>query len=417
MWQQLAGPLLLGLGLAGLLHALLPPGLVRRRLGARGLGGVIEASLLGVPMPLCSCGVVPTAIGLRRDGASRGAATSFLISTPQTGLDSVLVSAGLLGWPFALFKLGAAFATGLLGGAAVEALDRFRPDAERAPAAEAIEARPDRRARSVLGVSREAARYALFDLLGMIDGWLIFGVLAAALLGLWLPAGSLGDVAWVQGLPGMLLALAISMPLYVCTTSSVPIAASLVSAGLPAGSALVFLMAGPATNLATLGAVYRGLGGRVLAVYLATVAVSSLMLGALFDWVLPGGTAGAALHAHGPGWLSAAAAWLGALLLAWLLLRRAWRRVVALRARARTAGARTAGAQKEGDAMEMEIEVRGMSCAHCVHRVKQALEAVEGVSLAVPDLESGRVRVQGEHLDAGALAAAIERAGYEAGSP
>ncbi|MGB5835032.1 MAG: permease, partial [Thiohalocapsa sp.] len=300
LWQillELSPSLLLGLFIAGLMHVYLPAGLIHRGLNRPNMASVTRASLLGVPLPLCSCGVIPAALGLRKEGASPGATTSFMISTPQTGVDSILVSAAFLGWPFALFKLAAAFVTGLAGGALV---NRYvPPDPE---SAEAVLLASDSGERDVGLVA--AVRYAVFDLLAAIDLWLIAGVLAAALLTTLTPPDFFTGRVWAQGLVGMLVVLAISLPLYVCTTASVPIAASLIAAGMPAGSALVFLMAGPATNIATIGAVYRALGGRVLGLYLGTVVVMSLLFGVLFDRVLPMSAAAAPVHAHGSGWIS-----------------------------------------------------------------------------------------------------------------
>jgi hypothetical protein len=157
----------------------------------------------------------------------------------------------------------------------------------------------------LIGRLAEALRYAVFDLLAAIDLWLIAGVLAAALVTALTPPDFFAGQGWSQGLLGMLVVLAISLPLYVCTTASVPIAASLIAAGMPAGSALVFLMAGPATNLATIGAVYRALGGRVLGLYLGTVVVMSLLFGLTFERLLTVSAQGLHAHAHaGGGWIA-----------------------------------------------------------------------------------------------------------------
>jgi uncharacterized membrane protein YraQ (UPF0718 family)/copper chaperone CopZ len=388
---ELAPPLLVGLLLAGFAHIWLPKAWVQRQLSRPTFGSVLRSVVLGVPLPLCSCGVVPTAIALRNQGASKGAATSFLISTPQTGVDSILVSAAFLGWPFALFKVAAAAVTGVLGGLVVNRLDRSS-----AGAGTEVEVAEEPTSHSIL----EAARYAVFDLLAMIDRWLVAGVLLAALIAVVVPTGFFAEQSWTRGILGMLLVLAVALPLYICTTSSVPIAASLIAAGMPLGSALVFLMAGPATNIATLGAVYRGLGGRVLAIYLSTVVVMSLALGLTFDFVLAGAAAPTAAHEHGAAWWSVVSAVLLLVLLAVLTAQRLLRR---LRASPATGGD-----------MDTLLKVEGMTCQHCVGNVKRALEAVEGVEEATPDINAGQVAIKGEQLDANQLAAAVERAGYKA---
>lgn len=390
---DMSAALLVGLALAGLLRVFLPDRLIRTHLSRPTLGSAVRAALIGVPMPLCSCGVVPTAIGLRNQGASNGATTSFLISTPQTGVDSVLVSAAFLGWPFALFKVIAAFVTGVLGGWLADRV--ASPDA--AVLAGSEQGQPWR----VDGNRWLAAmRYAVFDILGAMDLWLIAGILLAALITTLLPGGSLEQVAWTQGIGGMLLVLAIALPLYVCTTSSVPIAASLIAAGMPAGTALVFLMAGPATNIATIGIVYRALGGPTLAVYLGTVIVASIAFGMGFDFVIGGQDATPALHDHATrAWWEVAAAVVLILLLAMLSVRRFDKRTS------------PAVAGTTDDTATLQVE--GMSCAHCAASVKAALEDLDDVDEAVVDLGSGLVRIRGGELHRELLSAAVRRAGFD----
>ncbi|MCF7984864.1 MAG: SO_0444 family Cu/Zn efflux transporter [Thiohalocapsa sp.] len=408
LWRillELSPSLLLGLFIAGLMYVYLPPDLIRRGLNRPDMRSVARASLFGVPLPLCSCGVIPTALGLRKQGASPGATTAFMISTPQTGVDSILVNAAFLGWPFVAFKVTAAFVSGLVGGALVNRFGDSRTAPERGsepasdeaavPAAGCGGNAPSEGRGGLLG----AVRYAVFDLLAAIDLWLIAGVLAAALVTTLTPPDYFADRVWSQGLVGMLVVLAISLPLYVCTTASVPIAASLIAAGMPAGSALVFLMAGPATNVATIGAVYRVMGGRVLSLYLGTVVFMSLAFGLLFENVV--GTAGGAAvaHEHGAPWWSVLSALVLVALLGWL----GWRRVQARRAA-------SAAPPPSGD---MLLQVEGMTCQHCVASVKRSLESVAAVDEATPDLASGEVRIRGGRLDASALARVVEEAGFQ----
>jgi uncharacterized protein len=284
---ELSPWLLLGAAIAGLLHWLLPADFVKRWM--RGAGGVWRGVLVGVPLPLCSCSVIPVGLGLKKQGASDGATVGFLISTPQTGVDSVLVTASMLGWPFALFKIAAAAVTGLVGG--------WLTDAVSAPPKPSLEL-PILEPAPAPRTFRTAVDYALM-ILQMVWRWLVVGVLVSAVIEVWLPPELFGSLAASTGgrLGAMLVALAVGIPLYVCATASVPIAAALVAGGLPTGAALVFLMAGPATNVATIGAVYRTLGGRVLAVYLGTIIVGSMAGGLLFEHLLPASAITSA-HAH-----------------------------------------------------------------------------------------------------------------------
>lgn len=413
LWQvmlDLSPSLLLGLFIAGLVHLYLPKGLVHRGLNRPDLRSAARAALIGVPLPLCSCGVIPTALGLRNQGASKGATTAFMISTPQTGVDSLLVSASFLGWPFALFKLAAAFVTGMIGGTLV---NRFTAPDDRLRHESVVTA-----AEPGTGGLKGALRYAVFDLLAAIDLWVLAGVLAAALITAFIPTDYLAGLTWTQGIGGMLLVLAVSIPLYVCTTGSVPIAASLIAAGMPTGTALVFLMAGPATNVATLGAVYRMLGARVLAIYLGTVVSMSILLGLGFDTLLQDvgwaaftdampadghGPDGHSPGGHGPPYIAIGSALLLSGLLAYLLGLR-------LKAMLRTRHGLESGT-------DLILKVEGMSCGHCVASVKKSLEGVATVSEATPDLASGLVRIHGDHVDVTDLIRVVEAAGFRALEP
>lgn len=383
---ELAPWLLLGAAVSGLLHAWLPEGFVHRQL--RGRWGVVKAVLLGVPLPLCSCGVIPAGVGLKKDGASDGASVAFLISTPQTGVDSVLVAASFLGWPFALFKVGAAAVTGLAGGWLVEAV--VGPGAAPVPTAASASGDQD-------PWWRRAWVHA-DDIVGSIWGWLVFGVVTSAALQTYLPADALAGTAIGGGVVASLFVLVLSLPLYVCATASVPIAAGLLHAGLPPGAALVFLMAGPATNVATVGAVYRTFGATVLGLYLGTVAAGSLGLGLAFDALLP--AAGGALdaHAHTSWW-----AVVSALALVVLLIRYAWSDL-----RDRLAP------KVDAAAPTVALDVAGMTCGGCARKVGEAVRGVEGVSAVDVQLEAGRVCVQGA-VDLAALREAIRVAGFQPG--
>lgn len=372
-WQitlELAPWLLLGAVAGGLLHVALPAGWLSRQL--TGGWGVVKSVVLGVPLPLCSCGVIPVGLGLKKGGASSGSAVGFLISTPQTGVDSILVSGAMLGWPFALFKVVAAAVTGVVGGWLTEAVEK--PRAGLAVLQEPAAA-PARR------TPGEAIRYALM-LLQSIWRWLAIGVIASALITQFLPADAFAGLGRAGGLAAMLLTLLVATPLYVCATASVPIAASLVASGLPTGAALVFLMAGPATNVATIGAVRKTLGGRALAIYLAVIIFGSIAAGVLFEAVLPNESVVAAIDAHRhDSWWAAVCA---ALLLA-LCVRFAWQEATTTLGRRRM----TPGGP------EVSVDVAGMTCHGCVSQLEQTLRSSPNVDRAYVDLSAGRAWVTG----------------------
>jgi len=393
--QELGPWLLLGVAMAGLLHILVPPNFVRQHLGRGNLRNVLKAAILGVPMPLCSCGVIPAAIGLKKEGASDGAAVGFLISTPQTGVDSIAVSAAFLGLPFALFKVVTAFVTGIIGGLLVNATE---PD--HAHGGPLPHAPPRKRCRSIRECTRELLDFAVNDLLYGIWRWIAIGVLISAAISTFVPQNALANQPWAVGLPGMIVMLLIAMPLYVCATGSVPIAASLVTAGMPTGAALVFLMAGPATNVATLGAVYREFGRRVVAVYVSTIAVGSILLGWLFDrFVGDLSVVGGITHgSHGLFGLVGAALLLA--LFAWF----AWRDI-------RSAMGRS-GATATEDKSALTLTVTGMTCDGCARHVRNALLPQHGVRGVVVDLGTGRVTIRGNAVRRDELEEAVREAGF-----
>lgn len=398
LWKvllDLSPALLIGLLLAGVMHEFLPKGLIRRGLNRPTMKSVFNAVLIGVPMPLCSCGVVPTAIGLKNEGASKGATTAFLISTPQTGVDSILVSAAFLGWPFAIFKVFAAFVTGLIGGGLVNRFTEAEFGQHQTESDTSQE--PKRGTNRIVAVGR----YALFDLFASIDLWILAGILLAAAISTAIPPDLLGRVEWAQGLGGMLLVLAISLPLYVCTTGSVPIAASFIAVGMAPGTALVFLMAGPATNIATIGAVYRALGWRVLILYLSVVVIMSIVFGFGFDFVLSGAQEIGTHHDHEATWISIVSAVIVCILLVYLSGRRIGGRLRS-----------NSGLKTEQQEADLTFKVEGMSCQHCVANVKNALERFDEVQAAEPELASGVVRIKGTNLDENSLSAAVESSGY-----
>ncbi|MCD6162675.1 MAG: permease [candidate division Zixibacteria bacterium] len=373
---DLSFPLIVGIAIAGAVHVILPAGFVHRNLGKRGLGSIIKAALIGVPMPLCSCGVIPTAVGLKQDGASNGASTSFLISTPQTGVDSILVSASFLGWPFAIFKLIVSFITGIIGGAVVDLFDNQDGYTPKQSAA-------DNHFSGYQSRLKEAVNFGIFELFGMIYRWLIVGILLAALISLFVPSGYLSTISWIGGIGGLFLMLLISLPLYVCATASVPIAASLIAAGMPPGAAMVLLMAGPASNIATIGAVFRAFGGKILTIYLATVSIFSIFFGWLFDFIINSGESLAIQHHQNNEWFIIASAVTVIGLSVFMIfndLQKKYHQKLAHRGMSRDRDIRQSHESTEAD-MRIQLSVQGMTCQHCAANVTKALESVEGAKV------------------------------------
>ena len=272
--RALAPSLIFGLLIAGVLHVFVKKDRISSHLGRPGFRSSMKAALIGVPLPLCSCGVLPAALGLRRDGASRGAVTSFLISTPQTGVDSIAVTWGVLGWPVALAKVIAAFLAGVIGGTIADKTGNGLENAGTAIGCSEIETG---------SIPYRIWNYFFGSIFRDIYRWLALGIIVSALITIFLEPGQLSEYTVLEGPLGLIAALAIGIPLYVCSIASVPIAAGLIYAGFPIGSALVFLMAGPATNAATMGAVRKSLGTRVFLIYILTVIGVSLAAGGVLN--------------------------------------------------------------------------------------------------------------------------------------
>ena len=243
MLAEMAPYLLLGFLVAGVLYAFVPGEFYRKHLSRPGAWAVIKAALIGVPLPLCSCGVLPTAVSLRRNGASRGASTSFLIATPQTGIDSIAATYSLLGPAFAIIRPVAALVTAFIGGMLVNREDTScdvtadkEVDTIDAPASD-----------SFIGKIRDALRYGFVEMVQNIGKWLIIGLVIAATITVFVPDGFFTFFADYP-LLSMIAVVIVAVPMYVCSTGSIPIALSLMLKGLSPGAAFVLLMAGPAAN-------------------------------------------------------------------------------------------------------------------------------------------------------------------------
>ncbi len=270
---EMAPYLLLGFLIAGVLHVFVPQKFYANYLSRNNNLSVLWAALLGVPLPLCSCGVIPTAIGLKNEKASKGAIASFLIATPQTGIDSILATFSLMGLGFAIIRPVAALVTGVCGGLLVNRL--VREDDIREDTTASCQVETGNRIWRVL-------KYGYYDIIRDIGLRLLIGLIVAALIQVAVPDEfflSFGSQPLVQ----MLVILAIAVPMYICSTGSIPVAAALMMKGLSPGAALVMLMAGPAVNLASILVVHKAMGRRFTSIYLLTIVGFAVFFGLLLN--------------------------------------------------------------------------------------------------------------------------------------
>jgi len=281
---QMSPYLLFGFLVAGILSVLVSQRFVQRHLGGRGIWPLVKASLFGVPLPLCSCGVIPVSMSLHKHGAGKGATVSFLLSTPQTGADSIFVTLSLLGPVFALFRPIAAFVTGIIGGVLVNLFGGHTSRVQPAPPKIADECCQGKgKKNKIVG----AIKYGFVALPRDIGRAMLVGLLVAAFVSTVVPDDFFVEKLPVGGLLAMFAMMLMGIPVYVCATASVPIAAALIAKGLTPGVVLVFLITGPATNAASFTTIWKGLGWRSAMAYLCTVAVCAIGSGLLLDAMFP----------------------------------------------------------------------------------------------------------------------------------
>jgi uncharacterized membrane protein YraQ (UPF0718 family)/copper chaperone CopZ len=394
--REMSPFLLFGFLVAGILYVFIKPELIERHLGGKGTSQVVKASILGVPLPLCSCGVIPVAASLRRHGAGKGATTSFLISTPQTGIDSIMVTLSLLGPVFAIFRPLFAFISGVFGGMVVNAIDK--DDSRTAPEHPVCTDCDEDGGHRSAGIGG-ALKYGFHTLPRDINRALIIGIILAGIIGALVPDDYFASILG-GGIIAMLVMMAVGIPIYVCATASVPIAAALIAKGISPGAALVFLMTGPATNAATIMTISKVMGRRTAAIYLATVALSAIAGGLLLDAIYQAGSfQGAMEHPWMlPGWLKSVSAVLVTSVIIGSFFRLPKEKHPEIEDRG-------------GNNMKLKIE--GMTCEHCVNSVTRALKESRGVTSALVDLKKGEAVVTGGDIDVSLLREAVESLGYK----
>jgi uncharacterized membrane protein YraQ (UPF0718 family)/copper chaperone CopZ len=406
-YMELAPYLLFGLAITGLLHVAFPKRLIIKHMGGNRIGAVIKAALLGVPMPLCSCGVIPTALHLRKNGASRGATLSFLVSTPQTGIDSIVPTYGMLGPVFAIYRPLVAFIMGITGGAIANKV--FPPDAPVVNEDKGFHCdlcdNPVPHRHSWISRAYIGGRYAFRDFLDDISIQLVFGILLAALI-TWLIPDRFFLKYGGNGFLGMVLMMLIGIPLYVCATASIPIAVSLMLKGISPGAAFVFLVCGPATNAATIALIGNALGKKFVSFYLAVIGILALIFGlllnAIYQWIGIDPLASLMLKIHDMSAMSPLS-WTWIILFSVFLIASLSRKVLE----------RIKPSQRSIAMSDRMFHVEGMSCNHCVRHVENAVREIPGVTMVEVNLAGKSALVKGD-FDPAKVIEVVDQAGYKA---
>ena len=416
MLNEMSPYILLGFLFAGLLHEFINEKTLTKHLAGKGWTPVLKAAAIGVPLPLCSCGVLPTAVSLRRQGASKAATTSFLIATPQTGVDSIMATYSLLGLPFALIRPIAALLGAVFGGMAVGLTDKQSDDNnsnqalkdecnDGCCASSAVKG-------NILQRLWNSVRYAFVEMIDNMGKWLVIGLVVATLITVFVP-----DELFVSfrdyPLIAMIIVVLIAIPMYICATGSIPIAMSLMLKGLTPGVAFVLLMAGPAANFASIIILNRTIGKRATAVYIGSVVVTAILFGLIIDYLLPvswfavQGTAEAHCCHLQLGWFET----LCSALLVLLLIMSAIRLTIQKRNNNTNPSVQTD--------MTTTFKIDGMNCMHCRATVEKTIAAVEGVESVTVDLASGIANVTISPTAANTFTpeqviTAVQLAGFEA---
>ena len=476
LFSEMAPFLLLGFLLAGILHVWVPNRIYVPKISKPNFASVLWAALFGVPLPICSCGVIPTAIALRREGASKGASVSFLISTPATGVDSILATYSLLGLPFAILRPIAAFVTAMFGGVLTNFASRNESagiavaehkehhdhdhhdhcgcgDHDHCGCGASAEAATEKK--SFVRKVGETIEYGLVNMVGDVSKWLMIGLLLGALISAFVP-NELFLALREYPILGMVCVLLLAMPMYTCATGSIPLALALVAKGITPGAALVLLMAGPATSIASMLVVGKAFGKRTLAAYLFSIAFGAMFFGFIVDTffmdtflsaMLPQGAA----ECHGHGALGVFDYICAGLLAVFIIYAKFVRKGCDGHCGCGCGDSHCGcedhdedhdhcccgerdhhshehkhehchcGELEHHDHKERHAEpksktykVFGMTCSHCKACVEKAAFALDGVVFAVANVSKKELVIEGS-VDEAALKTAIEEAGFEFG--
>lgn len=416
--------LLLGFLFAGILHAFIPGAVYSRYLSGHGFRSVFYATLLGIPLPLCSCGVIPTAMSLRKEGASKGATISFLIATPETGVDSIAATYSLMGLPFAIVRPITAFFTSLMAGQIVNIFDKSssvtstaNTGSQQTETGSNCCQNDEHRSSTFIEKIKEALTYGYVDMLGDIGKWLLIGLLVAGLITVFVP-DTFFETFKGNTFLSMLLVLCIAIPMYVCATGSIPIAVALIMKGLTPGAALVLLMAGPACNMASILVINKVLGRKTLCLYLASIVTGAIIAGTIIDqlpseWFMPTLMSSACCAEKHTSWLNYGSTILLCILFINVLWRRMRHKHSHCHCHEHHNNSTTDPKQNTSNINNnmTEFYIKGMNCSHCQTNATKALKALPGVTDATVDLTTGKAQVSGT-TSMDAIKEAIESLGF-----
>ena len=393
--------LLLGFLFAGILHVLVPQQLFSKYLSKNNWTSVLYATLFGIPLPLCSCGVIPTAMALHKEGASKGSVISFLIATPQTGVDSIIATYSLLGLPFAIIRPIAAFFTSIFAGLVTNAFTSKENTAK-----VTVQKNTEGQKLSFGQKIKRVFQYGYVEMMEDIGKMLLFGLIIAGLIAYFVP-DNFFTIFKGNTLLTMLLVLVVAIPMYVCATGSIPIAIALMMKGMSPGTALVLLMAGPAANIASMMVIGKVLGKKTFVIYLITLVIGAIGCGLIMDNFLPAGwfdvsNFGMAAHNHHGGfyYFKVVCSFILFALLANSILFKKNRE--------------EAEVMENNSVNKIAFKINGMTCNHCKANATKAISNLKSVKEVTVNLSEGIAYVDGNPTDE-EVKSAVEAIGFTFG--
>ena len=400
IFNEMSFYLLLGFLFAGILHVLVPQQLFSKYLSKNNWVSVLYATLFGIPLPLCSCGVIPTAMALHKEGASKGSVISFLIATPQTGVDSIIATYSLLGLPFAIIRPIAAFFTSIFAGLVTNVFT-----SNEKPVKVTVQENKEEQKLSFVQKIKKVFQYGYVEMMEDIGKMLLFGLVLAGLIAYFVP-DNFFTIFKGNTILTMLLILVVAIPMYVCATGSIPIAIALMMKGMSPGTALVLLMAGPAANIASMMVIGKVLGKKTFIIYLITLVIGAIGFGLFMDNFLPPSwfdvsNFGMATHHHNGGfyYFKIVCSFILFALLANSILFKKHREEAEI---------------MENNDNKIAFKIDGMSCNHCKANVTKVISNLKSVKEVTVNLSEGVAYVDGTPTDE-EVKSAVEAIGFTFG--
>lgn len=423
--NEMSPYLMLGFLFAGILKVLFPQRMIDKYLGSSNNRSVINACLIGIPLPLCSCGVIPTGMSFYKSGASKGASVAFLISTPQTGIDSILVTYSLLGLPFTIIRPFVALITGIIGGTLSNKFEKLSTpeikiniSEENTDSCCTEETKIETKNKSLIETITAILKYAFVDFLQDIAKWLIFGLVLAATISVILPEDFFVEYI-ANDFVGMVIMLFASIPLYICATSSVPVAAVLMLKGLSPGAALVFLMAGPATNAATITVMNKVMGKKTTAIYLFAITIGALGFGLIIDNFLPREWFSMLDYnsdhlAHQHGGLPIVLQWASSISLMLLILNAYRLKYISSRKHKKPLVKNNKMDFSQLTFVQNKTYiVKGMTCNHCKNSLEKHIGEIKNITKGEVNLQQETLYLEGNNINIEDIKKIIKSLGFE----